>query len=185
MTPAKQPFSMRSPWNSWSAHARKRRGLYHECARRAGRRCGRAKITSTHCLDPIYMTDAAHPRSIRSFVTRAGRITEAQERALAELWPAYGVEFSPRTLELAALFGRSAPRCCEIGFGNGDNLLALAAAHPERDFLGIEVHRPGVGRLLLALERQGLRNVRLICHDAVEVLGEQLPPGSLDEILIL
>jgi tRNA (guanine-N7-)-methyltransferase len=138
-----------------------------------------------HFLDLIYMTDAAHPRSIRSFVTRAGRITEAQERALAQLWPAYGVEFAPGTLDLGALFGRVAPRCCEIGFGNGDNLLALAAAHPERDFLGIEVHRPGVGRLLLALKNQGLGNVRLICHDAVEVLAEQLAPGSLAQILIL
>jgi tRNA (guanine-N7-)-methyltransferase len=131
------------------------------------------------------MTDAAHPRSIRSFVTRAGRITEAQQRALAELWPRYGVEYLPGRLDLSSLFGRGAPRCCEIGFGNGDSLLALAAAHPERDFLGIEVHRPGVGRLLLALERQGLKNVRVVCHDAVEVLAEQLPPDSLAQILIL
>src|SRR5215468_5488964 len=111
------------------------------------------------------MTDPAHPRSIRSFVTRAGRITEAQERALEELWPRYGLEFTPGILDLAALFGRAAPRRCEIGFGNGDHLLALAAAHPEHDFLGIEVHRPGVGRLLLALERQRLGNVRVSCHD--------------------
>jgi tRNA (guanine-N7-)-methyltransferase len=147
--------------------------------------CARAKITRPAILDPIYMTDAAHPRSIRSFVTRAGRITEAQQRALAELWPAYGVEFTPRPLDLAALFGRAAPRCCEIGFGNGDNLLALAAAHPERDFLGIDVHRPGVGRLLLALKAQELANVRVICHDAVEVLAAQFAPEALAEILIL
>ncbi|HUJ53967.1 MAG TPA: tRNA (guanosine(46)-N7)-methyltransferase TrmB, partial [Steroidobacteraceae bacterium] len=83
------------------------------------------------------------------------------------------------------LFSRTAPCTLEIGFGNGENLLALAAAHPERDFLGIEVHRPGVGRLLLGLEARALGNVRVICHDAVEVLEQQIAPGSLAEILIL
>jgi tRNA (guanine-N7-)-methyltransferase len=131
------------------------------------------------------MSDAAHPRSIRSFVTRAGRITAAQLRALEELWPQYGVAFAPETLDLAGLFGRAAPLSLEIGFGNGDNLLRLASAHPERDFLGVEVHRAGVGRLLLALKSAGLSNVRLICHDAVEVLAQQLAPAALDEILIL
>lgn len=126
-----------------------------------------------------------HPHSIRSFVIRAGRITPAQQRALEELWPRYGVEFSPAPLEAAALFGRAAARTIEIGFGNGDNLLELAAAHPERDFLGIEVHRSGVGRVLLALEGRQLTNVRLICHDAVEVLEHQIPQASVDEILIL
>lgn len=135
------------------------------------------------------MTDTEHPRSIRSFVTRTGRITEAQERALEVLWPKYGVEFTPAPLSLDTLFGRRAPRSVEIGFGNGDNLAKMAAAHPERDYLGIEVHRPGVGRLLLALEEarqtKGLANVRLICHDAVEVLARQIPPESLDEVIIL
>jgi tRNA (guanine-N7-)-methyltransferase len=126
-----------------------------------------------------------HPRSIRSFVTRAGRITEAQQRALTELWPKYGVAFTPEPLDTRALFQREAPRTLEIGFGNGENLVALAGAHPQRDFLGIEVHRPGVGRLLLALEARAVANVRIICHDAVEVLGQQIPPQSLDEILIL
>src|SRR5690348_10341015 len=112
------------------------------------------------------MTGPEHPRAIRSYVTRAGRITEAQERALAELWPKYGVEFAPQLLSGRALFGREARRTLEIGFGNGEHLLALAAAHPERDFLGVEVHRPGVGRLLLGLEQAALGNVRLVCHDA-------------------
>jgi tRNA (guanine-N7-)-methyltransferase len=124
-------------------------------------------------------------RSIRSFVTRAGRITPAQQRALDELSARFCVEFSPELLDAQALFGRSAPRTVEIGFGNGDNLLDLAAAHPERDFLGIEVHRSGIGRVMLALEARQLRNVRLICHDAVEVLQQQLPEASVDEILIL
>lgn len=126
-----------------------------------------------------------HPRSIRSFVMRAGRITEAQERALGELWPRYGVEFAPQRLDFDALFGRAAPRTVEIGFGNGANLLALATAHPERDYFGIEVHRPGVGRLLLGLDAQGLKNVRVSAHDAVEVLEQQISPGSLDEVLVL
>lgn len=126
-----------------------------------------------------------HPRAIRSFVTRAGRITEAQQRALDVSWPKYGVEFSAQPLDLAALFGRSAPRVVEIGFGNGENLAALATAHPERDYLGIEVHRAGVGRLLLAVESAHLTNVRIACHDAVEVLEHQVRPGSLDEVLLL
>lgn len=127
-----------------------------------------------------------HPRTIRSFVTRAGRITEAQQRALEDSWPKYGLEFDgTRLLDLDALFGRSAPRVVEIGFGNGENLAALAAAHPERDYLGIEVHRAGVGRLMLAAETGQLTNVRIACHDAVEVLEHQLPRDSLDEMLIL
>ena len=90
-----------------------------------------------------------------------------------------------RVLDLDALFGRSAPRVVEIGFGNGENLAALAAAHPERDYLGIEVHRAGVGRLMLAAQTGQLTNVRIACHDAVEVLEHQLPRDSLDELLIL
>ena len=125
------------------------------------------------------------PRSIRSFVTRAGRITEAQQRALQQLWPRYGIEFAPQPLDPRALFGREAPLTVEIGFGNGDNLVRLAATHPERHFLGIEVHRPGVGRVLLAAESQHLDNLRVICHDAVEVLQQQIAAGSVDEMLIL
>jgi tRNA (guanine-N7-)-methyltransferase len=130
------------------------------------------------------MSGSDHPRSIRSFVTRAGRITEAQQRALAQLWPKYGIEFAPEPLAARALYGRDAPRTLEIGFGNGENLAALAQAHPERDFLGVEVHRPGIGRLLRVLESQQLTNVRLICHDAVEVLARQIAPQWLEEILI-
>jgi len=131
------------------------------------------------------MSTVEHPRSIRSFVTRAGRITEAQQRALAELWPKYGVEYAAQPLDLAATFGRAAPRVIEIGFGNGENLAALATAHPERDYLGIEVHRSGVGRLMLAAENAQLRNLRVVCHDAVEVLERQIAPDALDEVLIL
>jgi tRNA (guanine-N7-)-methyltransferase len=126
-----------------------------------------------------------HPRSVRSFVMRAGRITQAQQRALDDLWPRYGIAFEPALLNVDVTFGRNAPISLEIGFGNGDNLLALAAAHPERNYLGVEVHRPGVGRLLLGLEQHGITNVRVICHDAVEVLQTQVAAQALDEVLIL
>jgi len=131
------------------------------------------------------LTEIEHPRSIRSFVMRGGRITEAQQRALELLWPKYGIPFEPAHLDLDAEFGRTAPVTLEIGFGNGDNLAAQATAHPERNFLGIEVHRPGVGRLMLSLEEHQLPNARVICHDAVEVLTHQVAPQTLAEVVIL
>lgn len=131
------------------------------------------------------MSETLHPRSIRSFVTRAGRITAAQERALTELWPKYGIDVTAEVLDCTARFGRTAPLTIEIGFGNGENLLALAREHPERDYLGVEVHRPGAGRLLLGLEEFAVTNVRVICHDAVEVLARQIAPLAAHEILIL
>jgi tRNA (guanine-N7-)-methyltransferase len=126
-----------------------------------------------------------HPRSIRSFVIRAGRLTDGQRRALDELWPRFGIDFDPHPLDLDALFGRRAPRVVEIGFGNGEHLASLAARHPERDYLGIEVHPPGIGRLLLTLAADKLDNVRVSGHDAVEVLAAQIPERSLDEVQIL
>jgi tRNA (guanine-N7-)-methyltransferase len=95
------------------------------------------------------------------------------------------VEFTPQPLSLDELFGRVAPRTLEIGFGNGEHLAALATAHPERDYLGIEVHRPGVGHLLLLAATHSLANIRASTHDAVEVLNEQIVPESLDEVLVL
>jgi tRNA (guanine-N7-)-methyltransferase len=124
-------------------------------------------------------------RPIRSFVMRTGRMTVGQTRALEEFWPRYGVEFSAAPLSLDLLFGRVAPRTLEIGFGNGEHLAALATAHPERDYFGIEVHRPGVGHLLMLAATNKLTNVRASTHDAVEVLGEQIAPGTLDEVLVL
>ena len=128
-------------------------------------------------------------RRIRSFVLRAGRVTPAQERALAELWPLYGIDVREGLIDLDAAFGRgtsgsAAPRCLEIGFGVGEVLGALALANPQVDYLGIEVHRSGVGRLLLQAERAKLRNLRVICHDAVEVLQHSIPDASFDEILV-
>jgi tRNA (guanine-N7-)-methyltransferase len=119
---------------------------------------------------------------VRSFVLRAGRVTPAQERAFAELWPRYGVGFSPAPLDLDRIFGRSAERVLEIGFGDGESLVQQAARNPELDYLGIEVHRPGVGHCLLQVAALGAVNLRLISHDAVEVLRQQLPDRSLRRI---
>src|SRR5690349_10333885 len=130
------------------------------------------------------MNASAH-RPIRSFVMRTGRMTSGQARALDELWPRYGVEYSAAPLDLDALFGRRAPRTLEIGFGNGEHLASLAAAHPARDYLGVEVHRPGVGHLLMLAATNNLNNIRASAHDAVEVLREQIAPGALDEVLVL
>ncbi|HEU5398631.1 MAG TPA: tRNA (guanosine(46)-N7)-methyltransferase TrmB [Gammaproteobacteria bacterium] len=109
-------------------------------------------------------------------------MTTAQHRALEGLLPKYGVPDGP--LDLAALFGRDARCTLEIGFGSGDALLELAQRHPDEDFLGVEVHRPGVGRLLLNLEAAGAHNVRLACEDAVEFLGKRVSAAALDAALI-
>jgi tRNA (guanine-N7-)-methyltransferase len=123
-------------------------------------------------------------RHIRSFVLRAGRMTPAQERALTELWPSYGLDLGDEPLDLESIFGRRAPRCLEIGFGVGEVIGSLAESNPHIDYLGVEVHRPGVGRLLLRAAQANARNLRVICRDAVEVLRENVPDESFDEILV-
>ncbi len=143
------------------------------------------------------MPDKPHHRPIRSFVRREGRLTRGQQRALDELWPRFGVDtpgvemleaerraLNPTPLDLDALFGRATPgdRVLEIGFGMGHSLAEMAAAFPGNDYLGIEVHRPGVGTLLRLLGEQGLENVRVICDDAVQILGYHLPDASLDRV---
>jgi tRNA (guanine-N7-)-methyltransferase len=130
------------------------------------------------------MNEPAH-RPIRSFVMRTGRMTSGQTRALEDLWPKYGVEYSAAPLALDTVFARQAPRTLEIGFGNGEHLASLATAHPERDYFGVEVHRPGVGHLFMLAAARHLTNVRASTHDAVEVLRDQIAPGSLDEVLVL
>lgn len=122
--------------------------------------------------------------TIRSFVRRSGRVTLAQQRALETLWPQYGVTASKNRLNLEELFGRTAAKHLEIGFGMGDTLIDMAKTHPENDYLGIDVYRPGVGRLLLQLEAQQLTNVRVFCADAVEVLQYQLAIASLDSVYV-
>jgi tRNA (guanine-N7-)-methyltransferase len=131
------------------------------------------------------MNAQTHPRGVRSFVLRAGRMTAGQQRALDTLWPRFGLEYSATPCDLDVLFGRQAPHVVEIGFGNGANLIQMATERPATDFLGIEVHPPGVGRALLDIERLNLHNVRVSSHDAVDVIGQQLPAGSLDEVLVL
>jgi tRNA (guanine-N7-)-methyltransferase len=123
-------------------------------------------------------------RRVRSFVRREGRITAAQTRALEELWPRYGLTFEGRLLDLDAVFGRRALRVIEIGFGNGEALLECAQRNPERDFIGIEVHAPGVGRVLRRIRELELTNLRIAHHDAVEVLDQQIPDAAIAEILI-
>lgn len=131
------------------------------------------------------MNDTPSPlRLVRSFVRRQGRLTPGQQRALDELFPRFGIEPSAAPIDLVALFGRSAPTIVEIGFGNGDTLAQIARAHPANNYLGIEVHRPGVGHLLMRIEELGLSNVRVMCTDAVQVLRQQLADGSLDALYL-
>jgi tRNA (guanine-N7-)-methyltransferase len=121
-------------------------------------------------------------RSIRSYVLRQGRISNAQRRAHAELFPVYGVPFSPAPLDLVALFGRAAPKTLEIGFGMGETTAAIAQQHPECDTLGVEVHTPGVGSLLARIAELRLANVRIVQHDAVEVIEKMIAPEALEGV---
>jgi tRNA (guanine-N7-)-methyltransferase len=127
------------------------------------------------------MSDPAH-RSIRSYVLRQGRTTAAQARAQRELAPRYCIPFAAERLDLGRAFGRTAPKVLEIGFGMGETTAEIAAAHPATDYLGIEVHSPGVGSLLNRIEALGLGNVRIIQHDAVEVLEHMITPEALDGV---
>ena len=126
-------------------------------------------------------TDKPSPvgRPIRSFVLRQGRMSIAQQRAHDQLQAVYGIPYAAQALDLTAAFGRSAPKILEIGFGMGDATAAIAAAHPENDYLGIEVHGPGVGSLLNQIEQRGLTNLRIVQHDAVEVLNHMIADNSL------
>ncbi len=130
-----------------------------------------------------------HPR-IRSYVLRAGRVGSGQARALAEMGPQFLLPYQPGVLDLDAAFGRAAldakpvPRILEIGFGMGEGLAEIAAAHPDKDYLGVEVHTPGVGALLKQLGERHLTNVRVVQHDAVDVLTHMLAPASLAGIHI-
>lgn len=119
-------------------------------------------------------------RPIRSFVLRQGRVSNAQLRACDTLLPRYGITFSQNVLDLEQVFGRAAPKILEIGFGMGETTACIATEHPENDYLGIEVHTPGVGSLLKQIGEQGLPNVRIVQHDAVEVLTQMIASSSLD-----
>ena len=118
-------------------------------------------------------------RPVRSFVLRQGRMSPAQQRALDTLLPRFGIAYAPILLDYAAVFGRVAPVIVEIGFGMGETTAALAGANPQNNYLGIEVHGPGVGALLKRVDAAGLTNLRVIQHDAVEVVASMLPLASL------
>jgi tRNA (guanine-N7-)-methyltransferase len=130
------------------------------------------------------LTGNSDLRPVRSFVLRGGRLTEGQKRALEELWPCFGIEPGESELDFAILFGNDHPVIVEIGFGNGDATWRMASAHPEENYLGVEVHRPGVGRLLLMLEEHDIHNVRIACEDAVDFLGKRVPRASLEGVRI-
>lgn len=129
------------------------------------------------------MLESENLRPIRSFVRRNGRITPAQQRALDSFWSRYVIE-PDENLDLDQIFGRAATKHLEIGFGRGEALLAMALAHPENDYLGIEVHLPGVGSVLNEAAKSNLTNLRVICHDAVEVLEKYLVAPRLDHVYI-
>ncbi len=130
------------------------------------------------------MIDEVKKRTIRSFVLRAGRMTEAQDKAYQNLWDEYGLVCQHQQLDLRETFGRDAPVVFEIGFGMGDSLLSQALNEPDRDFVGVEVHKPGVGRLMNEAKKAGVMNLRVICEDAVEVFSDGLGPQSLEGVQI-
>ena len=123
-------------------------------------------------------------RPIRSFVRREGRLTAGQKRAFETQWRRWGLDFQAEPLALPAVFGNAHPVYLEIGFGNGESLAEMARRHPERNYLGVEVHTPGVGHLLLKLAEFGCTNVRVIRHDAVEVVRRMLPAASLQAVYL-
>lgn len=141
-------------------------------------------MTGTAPNPPKPYTVTTGHRAVRSFVLRQGRFTPAQQRAFDELWPRFGLDYAGVPRDFDQVFRRRAPRVLEIGFGNGDALRFAAARDPERDYIGIEVHAPGVGRLLNALDTDAATHVRLYHHDAVEVLRNEVAEGSLDEVRI-
>lgn len=130
------------------------------------------------------MTETKAMRQIRSFVRREGRLTPGQQKALDQLWPIFGIEDEQEALDLNTLFNREAPRVLEIGFGNGASLAEMARNQPDHDFIGIEVHRPGVGQLLKSIQNDELSNVRVACTDAVALLKNRIKDKSLDRIQI-
>ncbi|MFA5678663.1 MAG: tRNA (guanosine(46)-N7)-methyltransferase TrmB [Pseudomonas sp.] len=135
-------------------------------------------------LDQQPETEGQSHRTIRSFVMRAGRMTEGQQRGVEKGWPQFGLNLVDGALDLDKVFGRQAPRTLEIGFGMGHSLLEMAQAAPEQDFIGIEVHRPGVGALLNGVLNAGVQNLRVYDCDAIEVLNQAIPDASLDRLLL-
>jgi tRNA (guanine-N7-)-methyltransferase len=138
---------------------------------------------SLNDLNTMTATDLSK-RHIRSYVLRQGRVSPAQQRACETLLPRFGIAYATQTLDLEHAFGRSAPRILEIGFGMGDSTATIALAHPENDYLALEVHTPGVGNLLKLIDSQQISNIRIIQHDAVEVLRDMIAANTLDGVHI-
>lgn len=133
------------------------------------------------------MSDSApaeKKKPIRSYVIRSGRLTDAQRKAIESFWETYVIEFNNTPLDLAALFEKPQKLTVEIGFGMGDSLLEMAKQSPDQNFLGIEVHQPGVGKLLNGIAENQLSNIKLICHDAREILEAGLPEHCIDRLLL-
>ncbi|WP_409160637.1 tRNA (guanosine(46)-N7)-methyltransferase TrmB [Pectobacterium sp. B2J-2] len=133
-------------------------------------------------ISPEFDENGRPMRRIRSFVRRQGRLTNGQQLALDNYWPVMGVEYQTEQVDFNALFGRDAPVVLEIGFGMGASLVTMAAQHPEQNFLGIEVHLPGVGACLASAQEAGINNLRVMCHDAIDVLMKMIPEGSLSMV---
>ncbi|WP_054674961.1 tRNA (guanosine(46)-N7)-methyltransferase TrmB [Parasalinivibrio latis] len=133
----------------------------------------------TDVIKPEFNEDGKLVRKIRSFVRREGRLTKGQESALTECWPAMGLDFAESRLDWKEVFGNDNPVVLEIGFGMGASLVEMAKNAPEKNFVGIEVHRPGVGACLMAARENNLTNLRVMCHDAVEVFASMIPDSSL------
>ena len=124
------------------------------------------------------ISEQTFPQRIRSFIRRQGRLTPGQQLALDNYWDKYCLDPNADT-NFTQIFGRDAPLFVEIGFGNGESLVRMAAANPDKDYMGIEVHKPGVGHLLMLLNQQGLNNVRIYCHDAIEIMEQKIADNSL------
>lgn len=133
-------------------------------------------------ISPEFNEEGRALRRIRSFVRRQGRLTKGQQHALDNYWPVMGVEYQTEQVDFNALFGRDAPVVLEIGFGMGASLVTMAAQHPEQNFLGIEVHLPGIGACLASAQDAEISNLRVMCHDAIEVLVKMIPDGSLSMV---
>ena len=133
-------------------------------------------------ISPEFNEEGRAMRRIRSFVRRQGRLTKGQEFALENYWPVMGVEYQDAPVDFTALFGREAPVTLEIGFGMGTSLVTMAQVNPQQNFLGIEVHSPGVGACLATAHEEGVENLRVMCHDAVEVLQKMIPDNSLSMV---
>ncbi|MDP1969140.1 MAG: tRNA (guanosine(46)-N7)-methyltransferase TrmB [Burkholderiaceae bacterium] len=140
--------------------------------------------TAPDASDAAPPEGVAHPRTIRSFVRRAGRTTIGQNRALEQLGPRFLLPYTGQPLDFAQAWGRTAPNILEIGFGMGEATAHIAALMPQNNFLCCEVHEPGVGALLKRIGELGLENIRILAHDAVEVIDHMLPPQSLDGVHI-